>query len=154
MTPFRDTSMPKPAMILGVACLLPFVALAVQIATSMPLGGRLTGPALYALLIYGAVMLSFQGGIQWGLAVASADRSDSWRRYGFAIVPSFVAWSAPWTGGRAGLVTLAIGVGLWGIYEMWSTGLGEAPEWYGKLRVALTAVTVAALAAAAYWGPF
>jgi Protein of unknown function (DUF3429) len=154
MTPYRDTTLPKPAAILGVAGLVPFVACAVQIATGQPLGPRLIGPALYALTIYGAVVLSFLGGIQWGLAVGSADRSDGWRRYGLSVVPSFIAWAGVWLGGRNGLITLAAGIVVWALYELWSTGLGEAPSWYGRLRAVLSAVAVAALGAAAYYGPF
>jgi Protein of unknown function (DUF3429) len=154
MTPYRDATLPKPAAILGVAGLLPFVACAIQVATGQPLGPRLTGPALYALTIYGAVILSFLGGIQWGLAVAAADRSDGWRRYGLSVVPSFIAWAGVWVGGRPGLITLAAGVAIWAFYELWSTGLGEAPAWYGRLRAGLSLVVVAALAAAAVYGPF
>ena len=154
MTPFRDTSMPKPAAILGGLGLLPFIALSIQVATGLPLGPRMTGPALYALTIYGAVILSFLGGIQWGLAVANADRSDAWRRFAFSALPSFAAFAALWFGGRIGLITLATALGVWGLYEIWSTGLGEAPAWYGKLRAALTVFSVAAVGAAAYYGPF
>ena len=154
MTPNRLETLPQPALLLGLAGLIPFVALAVQVAAGRPLDPRMTGPALYALLIYGAVILSFLGGIQWGLAVASADRSDAWRRYGLSVLPSLVAWAGMWVGGQSGLITLAVGVGLWGLYELWSTGLGEAPRWYGRMRLALTAVVVTALGAAARFGPF
>jgi hypothetical protein len=154
MTPFRDTALPQAALVLGAAGLLPFLALSTQVATRFPFGPQMTGPALYALLIYGAVILSFLGGIQWGLAVNSADRSDAWRRYGFSVLPSFVAWAGLWIGSRNGLVTLAVGMAFWGAYELWSTGLGEAPVWYGRLRLALTAIVVASLSAAAAYGPF
>ena len=56
-------------------------------------------------------------------------------------------------GGRNGLIALATGIAVWGAYELWSTGLGEAPQWYGRLRLALTVVAAAALAAAAFYGP-
>jgi Protein of unknown function (DUF3429) len=154
MTPYRDATLPRPAAILGAAGLLPFVACALQIATGQPLAPRFTGLALYALTIYGAVVLSFLGGIQWGLAVGSADRSDGWRRYGLSVVPSFIAWAGVWQGQRNGLITLAIGIVVWALYELWSTGLGEAPSWYGRLRAALSTVAVASLGAAAYYGPF
>ena len=134
--------------------MLPFAACALQIATGQPLAARMTGPALYALLIYGAVVLSFLGGIQWGLAVASADRSDAWRRFGFSILPAAAAWAALWINGRAGLITLAVAFVIWAAYELWSTGLGEAPAWYGRLRFMLSAAVVVCLAAAARFGPF
>ena len=154
MTPIRDTALPRPALLLGAAGVLPFAALSAQIATGLPLGPRMTGPALYALLIYGTVILSFLGGIQWGLAVASADRSDAWRRFGFSILPACAAWSALWINGRNGLLILAVALVIWTAYELWSTGLGEAPAWYGRLRLALSAIVVGCLTAAAAYGPF
>lgn len=154
MIPVRDTSLPRPALILGAAGILPVAALSLQIATGLPFPPDKTGPALYALTIYGAVILSFLGGIQWGLAVASADRSDAWRRYGFSVAPAIVAWAGMWVGGKNGLITLAVAFGVWAVYEMWSTGLGEAPSWYGKLRAALTVAVVLCLVAAAKYGPF
>ena len=153
MTPFRDLSLPRPALILGVAGLIPFIALSVQVATGQPMGAAVTLPARAALLLYGAVILSFLGGIQWGIAVTSADRSDEWRRYGFSILPALIALAALWLNGRNGLIALAIAVGVWGLYELWATGLGEAPPWYGRLRLWLTIVTVVALTAAVVYGP-
>ena len=153
MTPLRETSLPRPAAILGIAGLIPFIALAVQVATTFPMGPAMRLQAQGALAWYGAVILSFLGGIQWGLAVASADRSDAWRRYGFSILPSLMALLGLWLEGRKGLIALAVGIGVFGVYELWSTGLGEAPQWYGRLRLALTVVAVAALTAAATYGP-
>ncbi len=153
MTPFRDTSLPRPAAILGAAGLIPFIALAVQVTTPYPMGAAMRLPAQHALILYGAVILSFLGGVQWGLAVSSADRSDAWRRYGFSIAPALVALLGLWLDGRNGLIALAIALGIWGVYELWSTGLGEAPQWYGRLRIVLTVVAVAALGLAAAYGP-
>ena len=153
MTPFRDTSLPRPAAILGIVGLVPFIGLAAEVATNFPLGAAMRVPAQAALIQYGAVILSFVGGSQWGLAVASADRSDAWRRFGFSIVPSLLSLLAIWLGGRSGLITLAVALGIWGVYEIWSTGLGEAPQWYGRLRLGLTVVAVAALTLAAIYGP-
>ena len=153
MTPFRDASLPRPAAILGIVGLLPFIALAVQVASTYPMGTAMRLPAQTALVQYGAVILSFLGGIQWGLAVASADRSDQWRRYGFSILPALLALLGLWLDGRSALIALAVAVAIWGVYELWSTGLGEAPQWYGRLRLGLTVVSVAALTAAAVYGP-
>jgi Protein of unknown function (DUF3429) len=153
MTPFRDTSLPRPAAILGAAGLIPFIALAVQVATVYPMGAAMRPAAQSGLVWYGAIILSFLGGVQWGLAVSSADRSDAWRRYGFSVLPAVVALLGLWLDGRNGLIALAIALGIWGAYELWSTGLGEAPQWYGHLRIALTVVSVAAVGLAAAYGP-
>ncbi len=153
MTPIRDTSLPRPALIVGTLGVLPFIALAAQNATGLPLGSGYTDTARQALLVYGAVVLSFVGGVQWGLAVASADRSDAWRRFGFSALPSLLAFTGLWLGGRNGLIALASGLSVWCIYELWSTGLGEAPPWYGRLRFGLSVVAVACLVVAVAYGP-
>lgn len=153
MTPIRDTSLPRPALVLGALGVLPFIVLATQTATNLPLGSGYTDTARQALLVYGAVILSFLGGVQWGLAVATADRSDAWRRYGLSVLPSLLAFAGFWLGGRNGLIALASGLSVWCIYELWATGLGEAPPWYGRLRFGLSVVAVACLVAAVAYGP-
>ena len=152
MSPLRDPSMPQAAAVLGGLGVVPFLGLAVQLSTGMPLGPQYSAQALHALLTYGAIILSFLGGIQWGLAVANADRSDAWRRYGLSIAPAIVAWSAQWVGGRNGLITLTAAFAVWAAYDLWSTGLGEAPSWYGRLRIILSTIVVASLAATVHYG--
>jgi hypothetical protein len=151
-----STKIPHPALCLGLAGLLPFIACAIQIVTGQPLGPRLVGPALYALTIYGAVILSFLGGIQWGLVMAagSSPSQDLWRRYAMSVLPSLVAWSGVWIGGRNGLLLLAAGFSASSLYDQWSTSNGETPPWYPRLRLGLTAAVVASLVAAAFFGPF
>jgi hypothetical protein len=153
MTPFRDTALPRSAMILGSVGLTPFILLAIQTATGLPMGAGMVETAREALVIYGAIVMSFLGGIQWGLAVSSADRSDSWRRYGFSVVPTVLACLSVWLGGHSGLVALASALTAWIIYELWCSGLGEAPQWYARLRLGLSVVAVACLVLAATYGP-
>ncbi len=47
------------------------------------------------LLADGAIILSFLGGVQWGLAIAFPQiDSTLWCRLTLSILPSFVAWVA------------------------------------------------------------
>lgn len=152
-----STTIPAAALLVGCAGVVPFAATAVQIATGWPLGPRMTGPALYILSIYGAAILSFLGGAHWGLAVAAhaeRRRGDSWRRYVASIVPTLVAVGALWLGARPGLLFLALGFGGLLAYDLWAIGRDEAPVWYGRLRVGLTAAVMVCLLAAAGLGPF
>lgn len=57
---------PPAAAALGLAGVLPFAATALASLAAAPWGDL----ALLALLAYGAVILSFLGGIEWGLASA------------------------------------------------------------------------------------
>lgn len=151
-----DAAIPFPALALGLAGLIPFVATAVQISFGWPLSPRLTGPALYHLTIYGAVILSFLGGVQWGYVAMqpARERLASWRRYTFAILPSLAAWGALWLTGRNSLLLLAGAFVLALFYDLWTASAGEAPRWYGRLRLGLTAVVLVCLLAAIQLGPF
>jgi hypothetical protein len=153
-TALPPKDIPLAALALGIAGLLPFAGLAVQVATGWPMGPRLTGPALYALLIYAAIIVSFLGGAQWGLAVAAHGGSDEWRRYGAAVLPSLAGWLGLWIGGKSGLLLLSAAFCVLLGYDMWTIARGEGPAWYGRLRVRLTAGVVASLVVAALFGPF
>ena len=46
-------------------------------------------------LAYGASILSFLGGVRWGMLVnPGAPIAGSWLQYSYAVAPSLVAWSA------------------------------------------------------------
>lgn len=151
-----STVIPLPALVLGVAGLIPFVATALQVAAGWPLSPRMTGPALYHLTIYSGVILSFLGGVQWGLALAqpASGGQRDWRRVGISVLPSLAAWAGLWLAARNGLLVLAIGFLGSLAYDLWTVRLGEAPHWYARLRLALSVVVVGALLAAAMLGPF
>jgi hypothetical protein len=150
-----EHGIPPAALVLGIAGLLPFVATAVQVATGWPLGPRLTGPALFHLGAYGACILSFMGGVQWGLAVAAKpEGTDAIRRYGASVLPALIAWAGLYVGAQTGLLLLALGFAVLLAYDLMSVGRGEAPPWYARLRIGLTAVVLAALASAILFGPF
>ena len=157
-----QTSIPIPALLLGAAGLLPFIATALQIVTGWPLSPRLTGPALYHLTVYAAVILSFLGGVQWGMAAGARTSSQAadWRQYGMSMLPSLVAWLALWlssgflASARTVLLILAASHGLWLVYDLWTVRQGEAPEWFARLRMGLTGVAATCLVAAALFGPF
>jgi hypothetical protein len=148
-------AIPQAALALGVAGLVPFVAAAVQIATAWPLGPRMTGPALFHLGAYGACILSFMGGVQWGLTVASrAEGTDAARRYGASVLPALIAWAGLYMGAQSGLLLLALGFAVLLAYDLLAVSRQEAPLWYGRLRAGLTAVVLLALLIAITFGPF
>lgn len=134
---------PAAAKWLGGLGAVPFVALAIA--------GHLTGaswqwPALFALCAYGAVILSFLGGIQWGLAiVGGAHESRRTRRLIWSIVPSLVAWAALLLPVHSALPLLALAFGgmLW--LDIRASAAEEAPPWYPRLRWPLTVTVVTSL---------
>src|SRR5947209_10904784 len=86
-------SVPRPALWLGFAGLIPFYLTAAAAWTAPPPWAAI---AIALQLGYGGVILAFLGGIHWGLAFAShGGAAPSWGRLGWAVVPALVAWAAP-----------------------------------------------------------
>lgn len=124
---------PLAAIGLGAAGLLPFLAgLLGTLAPSL----AIVGPE--GLLGYGAVILSFLGGVHWGLAMMRGDAG--WRALGASVVPSLVGWAALLAGGRAGLFGLAVAFAALLVYDLGEIRAGRAPGWYAALRWPLTAI--------------
>ena len=94
---------------LGLSGLVPFWALAIAKATGWPHAippGEIAG----MLATYGATILSFLGGIRWGVAVAAPNQPRVATDYVFGVTPQLFAWGAlvlpdPWR-----FVVLAVGV--------------------------------------------
>lgn len=148
MTLYSDakivSSMPIAASALGFGGLIPFVAGAFAVCF-LP---ELKAPAAAALLVYGAVILSFLGGIRWGFAVIEGDGA-SWGAYGLSVVPSLVGWIAVLVAGPVGLLLLAIALTLWFFAERTSPPTIPLPGWYPRLRGILTAIAALSLISAA-----
>lgn len=142
-----NTSVRPFATVLGYAGLLPFLAATAAIFSSDP---TVSGPALYALTVYAAVILSFMGAVHWGLAMQS-DRAAARWQLAASVVPLLAACllvvvlpphSALIGLGVAFLVLLGA--------DLLAVRQGLAPGWYTRLRVPLTVLTCAALWTAAW----
>ena len=134
---------PRAAAFLGAAGVLPFVA-----ATAVAIwGGSWAGFAHLALLAYGAVILSFLGGIHWGLALRQLEPDPRLLVQG--VLPSLVGWAAILLGGMAGLLLLALAFAAVLALDHHLARDGTAPPWYLRLRLPLTAAVVACLVLAA-----
>ena len=125
------TAIPPAPLLLGLAGLIPFWALAIGLLLHGALG--VSPPQLdAALATYGAIIVSFLGGIRWGLAVPAADTG---RNYLISVLPSLVAWAllaAPEPSRLAGLGLVAL---LLGPIDLGLVRGGLAPAWFGTLRI-------------------
>jgi hypothetical protein len=136
---------PRSAAWLGGLGALPFIAL----AGAMPF--LASGPrslAADALVAYGATILSFLGGIHWGLAIAPEGGSGRTRltaRLILSVVPSLAAWAALLVADTIGLFVLALAVAAMLWVDIRAARSGTAPPWYPTLRIPLTCIVVAAL---------
>jgi hypothetical protein len=145
-----DNKPPSSALWLGGLGAVPFLGLAAAIPF---LAGAQQAFAMQALVGYGATILSFLGGVHWGMAIQT--RHDAlpatlWARLILSVIPSLAAWSALLAGGRPGLVILAASIAAMLWVDFQAARAGHAPAWYLKLRIPLTAVVVSALLFAAW----
>ena len=129
-------SIPTPALALGLGGLLPFAAGA--IASWLPHVG-LAAIGLAALGAYGAVILSFLGGVRWGAVLFDEAALERWTPLVLAVLPSLVAWVAL-LAPPAPMLALLL-AGLLGQYALDRSAArsGALPAWYARLRTILTA---------------
>jgi hypothetical protein len=137
-------AMPFPAGALGFLGLVPF-ALGALAVRYMP---EIRAEAASALIVYGAIALSFLGGVRWGFAVLEGGEG-SWSAYGLSAVPLLMAWAGALTGGPDGLAILALAVVFWFFVERAAPPSLPLPAWYGRVRALVTAIATLSLAAAA-----
>jgi hypothetical protein len=124
-----------------LAALLPLVA------------GDLKPFLAQALLAYGAIILSFLGGVHWGLAIGSTAPAAAAAlkvRLILSVIPSLVAWAAWLVPAAGGLFMLAAAIVLMLIVDIRATRAWEAPAWYPKLRIPLSCAVAASLLVGAW----
>jgi len=144
---------PAFAWMLGAAGLIPFVGLAAALFIDF---GIPRPWAALALPTYAAVILSFMGGVHWGIAMrageeGSATSSDVAISYVASVVPALSGWFALISfnpGVAMAVIAAAFCVLL--VYDFWSIRRGLAPKWYAALRMPLTIVVVLSLILAGY----
>lgn len=132
-------TVPRAPLWLGLGGALPFAACLVAYAA----GGLWIvsqALALKVMLAYGAVILSFLGGIRWGLALRleNADRRDA--RFALSILPSLLGWVALLLPSFPALVLLAVAFAAQGAWDVGDAGEDGAPAWFATLRSLLTAL--------------
>lgn len=126
-------SSPMPALVLGLSGLLPFVAAPAYMITS---NAFLTNIAFYQLA-YGATILSFLGGVRWGITlVEESGVRPNWFNLGYSVTPSLIAWM--------GLIVpnlvvsnLIVMAGLTGAAYL-DTVMWGYPPWFKALRFMLS----------------
>ena len=91
------------------------------------------------------MILSFLGGIHWGLAIGQG--GPSYRRLGVGVAPSLVGWVALLLGAAGLLLLAAAFVAVLGL-DVQLTRDGMAPAWFPRLAVLTAAVVLCLLLAA------
>jgi hypothetical protein len=142
----RGGRIPLAAAWLGGGGALPFVAGALWIWTGPATGD---GLAVRIVVIYGAVILAFLGGMVWGLASAQLVRDpvepDVPRLLAVSVLPALVAVAAAFLGREAALIVLALSFACALLIDRWLDKLRFAPIWWLRLRIRLSAVVIVSL---------
>lgn len=138
---------PRSALLLGLAGLIPFVAAAAVIALrpTYPMGGfnlPLAGYGQMVMLAYGRVILAFMAGVLWGFAARG--NAGFWA-YAASVIPAlWVFFASFWPDAREP-ATLAIGFAALLVLDWGFARAGLTPPWWMRLRSLLTAVVLACL---------
>lgn len=143
------TQIPRSALLLGLAGLIPFLWGAATLYSdglaafgTRTFGPRFVGP--FVQLQYGTIILAFMSGVLWGFATRAEGRVAA-TGYALSILPALWAFFFVGGGPVSAAIYLAAGfVGLLGLdWMFWNQGL--APRWWMTLRILLTTVVVICL---------
>jgi Protein of unknown function (DUF3429) len=138
-------AIPRPALLLGWAGVIPFALFAAASALDVHLWSL--DPTM-ALRAYGACILSFMGGAQWGILLPHHEGHAPFSRYLISVLPALLAVLCLLIPNRPGLIGLIAGfLGLLA-YDISTVRQGLAPRWYTSLRVQLTLAVVVLLGVA------
>jgi hypothetical protein len=145
-----DARIPRPALLLGLAGLLPFLwsatthlSPALKGSAGQWLSPMFLGP--YVGLTYGTVILAFMSGVLWGFATKAEGREAA-IAYTLSVIPALWVFFMVSDASDTSAIFLAAGfVGLLLLDAMFSAW-GLAPGWWLRLRVMLTVVVLACLA--------
>ena len=102
-----------------------------------------------ALITYGAIALSFAGGVRWGVALTRTEGRSATQVFVLSVVPALIGWGAVFLGQSSGFIVLAIAFfaqGIWD-YGAWCTDVMQ--EWFVKLRMLVSGVVIVSLLIAA-----
>ena len=145
----------RVAWLLAIAGAIPFAVMTFALVGT---GNHIRIPAIAALVTYAAVILSFLGGIEWGLAVhdpvpGPSPQKERIRAMALFISagPSLAAWGVFWLPTPHWQLGTSIGL----FILVWAADLGLSrqglvPSWFVDLRTAITAVVVVILGVALY----
>jgi hypothetical protein len=137
------SKIPASALWLGVAGLIPFWLPLLAISGLVPAPDP--GTALLVQIGYGAVILSFLGGIRWGAALKLPRGPVQSTLFVFSVLPALAGYLALLLPAMAGLVLLIAAFLSQGLWDVQSAQNRRLPPWFATLRALLTVGAVTAL---------
>ncbi|MFN3230884.1 MAG: DUF3429 domain-containing protein [Alphaproteobacteria bacterium] len=131
----KQQKMPSAAQGFGYVGLVPLVAGAIAVWTSETAE---VFPVAEAMLFYSATVLSFLGGVRWGMALNNPRSSRMASSLTIGIFPPLVAWVMLLIDLHWGLLGTAVAFALMYASDLFAAKEGTAPAWYPQLRMPLT----------------
>ncbi|KAJ5732744.1 hypothetical protein N7493_004225 [Penicillium malachiteum] len=161
---FSLSEVPKEALYLGMAGVIPYlatslqtVALSYEINRAAVAGDGLIFSGQSAELMlhmlepiqvgYGAVILSFLGAVHWGLEWAGYGGKYGYKRYAAGVIAPAVAWPTLLLPVEYALITQFLAFTFLYYNDARAAAAGRAPHWYGMYRFVLTFVVGASIVA-------
>ncbi|GLB12338.1 hypothetical protein AtubIFM57258_010018 [Aspergillus tubingensis] len=161
---FSLEAVPKEALYLGMAGVIPYVAtslqtvaLAYEVKTAALAGDGLIFSGQSAELMlhmiepiqvgYGAVILSFLGAIHWGLEWAGYGGKYGYKRYAAGVIAPAVAWPTLLLPVEYALISQFLAFTFLYYNDARAAAAGRAPAWYGMYRFVLTFIVGASIVA-------
>lgn len=131
----------KLSWVLSLAGFLPMIGLAGSIYL---LGSdHVLSPSLTQLFkTWSIIVLSFLGGIRWGMAMTNSEESP-WVLFG-TIVPCAIGWMTLFMDEPLSFLILLVAYSAQGAWDSLSINSGAAPKWFGRIRIWLTLLVVSA----------
>ena len=155
-TPQGLAAVPTLIKALGFGGIIPFWAFSSPIAPHLPLD--LLGDAVHqnagTLQIgYGATIISFLGGVHWGLAMTSLTPLKlTGQRYVWSVLPCLTAWPTLAMPVEHAAAMQSVLLGFVYLVDRGWFNKGGFPPWYMAMRLPLTIGAVAGLAMTAVSG--
>lgn len=136
-------STPIAAIVLGLGCTAPFLIVAFDQWTPFPFISTELG--LKVLTVLAAIVLSFAGGVRWGVALKYEPGNRQSTELVASMLAALAGWSAVFLSQPIGLILLIAGFLLQALWDVLSVEQGRLPQWFGALRMMLTVGVVLSL---------
>lgn len=143
------SAIPRSALILGLAGLIPFLwGAATMLSPALNQWGLTTfGPRFSGYFVglqYGTIILAFMSGVLWGFATKASGRAAA-AGYALSVIPALWAFFMVGAGPVSSAVNLIFGFVALLLLDWHFWRLGLAPPWWMHLRVLLTVIVVLSL---------
>ena len=123
---------------------VPLVVLAAALMV-MDTNGPLYALAFDGLKTYSAIILSFLGGVRWGLAMKAQDPTVARRVMAISVFPALVGWMSLFLPAPYVFGVLILAFAAHGAWDSFAGQKGVFGLWFVQLRSALTFIVCGAL---------